>query len=257
MDSFIFDTHAHYDDERFGNSESLDKLFSDLERNGVKGILTCGTNYESCEYAIKLAEKYDIVYSAIGIYPHDIINVGEFDYERLKSLLTNPKVVAMGEIGLDYYYDDTPRETQLEWIDRLLPLANELDLPISFHDRDAHEDTMKMLKKYRPKGIVHCFSGSVEMAREIVSLGMYLGIGGVITFKNAKKLVDVVREIPLEHLVLETDAPYMSPEPVRGTVNRSDYIHYIAEKVAEIKGISADEVLSVTYNNALKCFGIN
>lgn len=251
---YIFDTHAHYDDKRF--LAELDKTVADMKKNGVCGIVTCGTDCESSKTALSLAERYDIMYAAVGVYPHDVINAGDFDRMRLEQLLSHEKAVAVGEIGLDYYYDDTPREMQLEWIEKLLELANDLGKPISFHDRDAHADTLHILKKYRPKGVVHCFSGSAEMAQEIVKLGMYIGVGGVVTFKNAKKLTDVVRQMPLDCIVLETDAPYMAPEPVRGTLNRSDYIHYIAEKIAEIKNESVQTVCDVTTASARCVFGV-
>lgn len=251
---FILDTHAHYDDERF--LPQLDKLVSDMRSNGVCGIITCGTDYESSAFSVELASRYDIMYAAVGIYPHDIVKVGEFDKERLCRLLSDKKAVAVGEIGLDYYYDDTPKQIQLEWIEKLLQLSKEVGKPISFHDRDAHDDTLRLMKKYRPSGVIHCFSGSAEMAKEIVRLGMYIGVGGVLTFKNAKKLVNVCKEIPLQKIVLETDAPYMAPEPVRGTLNRSDYIHYIAEKLAEVKGESVETVREVTTENAKRVFGL-
>ena len=250
----IFDTHAHYDDERL--LENLPKTVENMKRNEVCAIITCGTDYKSSEFALKLAEQYDIMYAAVGIYPHEVINCDNFDRERLEKMLSHKKAVCVGEIGLDYYYDDTPRDMQLDWINQLLTLANDCNKPITFHDRDAHADTMQVLKKHRPKGVVHCFSGSVEMAKEIVNLGMYIGIGGVVTFKNAAKLVKVVDEIPLDKIVLETDAPYMAPEPVRGTVNRSDYIHYIAERIAQIKGESVDTVCDVTTATAKQIFNI-
>lgn len=247
----IIDTHAHYDDSQFDGE--LNSLFEELKQNGVEKIITCATDFLNAENVLNLCEKYDFLYAAVGIYPHHT-NKCLFDEQKLESLASHEKAVAIGEIGLDYYYDDSPKNVQLESVEKQLLLANKLNLPVTFHDRDAHEDTLKLLKKYEPKGIVHCFSGSLEMAREIVKIGMYLGIGGALTFKNAKVLPKVVKEIPLENLVLETDAPYMSPVPKRGKRNRSDYIKYIAEKIAEIKEISTDEVYKVTTENAEKIF---
>ncbi len=247
----IIDTHAHYDDEQF--EDNLDSLFEEMKQNGVKKIITCATDFLSAEKVLELCEKYECLYAAVGIYPHNT-HTCAFDEQKLKELASNKKVVAIGEIGLDYYYDDSPKSVQLESVEKQIILANELSLPITFHDREAHADSLELLKKYKPKGVVHCFSGSLEMAKEIVKLGMYLGIGGALTFKNARVLPGVVKEIPLENLVLETDAPYMAPVPKRGKVNRSDYIKFIAEKVAEIKEISVDKVYDVTTKNAERIF---
>ena len=247
----IIDTHAHYDDEQFEGN--LDSLFDEMKQNGVKKIITCATDFSAAEKVLELCEKYECLYAAVGIYPHNT-HTCAFDEQKLKELASNKKVVAIGEIGLDYYYDDSPKNVQLESVEKQIILANELSLPITFHDREAHADSLELLKKYKPKGVVHCFSGSLEMAKEIVKLGMYLGIGGALTFKNARVLPGVVKEIPLENLVLETDAPYMAPVPKRGKVNRSDYIKFIAEKVAEIKEISVDKVYDVTNKNAERIF---
>lgn len=247
----IIDTHAHYDDGQFEGE--LSQLLQEMQANGVEKIITCGVNLDNSEEVLALCDKHEMLYAAVGIYPHET-HKQNYHRGRLERLASHKKCVAIGEIGLDYYYDDAPRETQLDFVCKQLELANELDLPITFHDREAHADTMEVLKKHKPKGVVHCFSGSKEMAKEIVKLGMYLGIGGALTFKNARVLPEVVSEIPLEKLVLETDAPYMSPVPYRGKRNRSDYILHIAEKIAEIKGISVEEVLKVTRQNAIDIF---
>lgn len=247
----ITDTHAHYTDSQFaGETESV---LTELKQNGVDKIITCAVDFENAENVLKLCEKYDFLYAAVGIYPHNT-HTCPYDESTLRRLAGNKKVVAIGEIGLDYFYDDAPKTTQIEALEGQLSLANELKLPVSFHDREAHSDTLNLLKEYKPKGVVHCFSGSVEMAREIVNLGMYLGIGGALTFKNARVLPEVVKEIPLENLVLETDAPYMAPVPVRGKRNRSDYIKYIAEKIALIKGLDTETVFEVTNKNAEEIF---
>ncbi len=247
----IIDTHAHYDDRQF--ESDFDELLQEMRSNGVEKIITCGVTLEDSEKLLEVCEQNDMLYAAVGVYPHETHKT-PFNAEKLEQLAKHKKCVAIGEIGLDYYYDDSPRQTQIEVLKSQIEVANALDLPITFHDRDAHNDSLEILKKYKPKGVVHCYSGSVEMAKEIVKIGMSLGIGGVLTFKNARVLPDVVKEIPLEKLVLETDAPYMAPVPYRGKRNRSDYIIHIAEKIAEIKGISVEEVLKVTNNNAKEIF---
>lgn len=248
----IFDTHAHYDDEVF--SVDFDDLVFSLKQAGVGGIITCGCNKESSLKALELAEKYDIIYAAVGIHPG---NVDDGDtINDIKPLLSHKKCVAVGEIGLDYYWRQDNKELQKEIFISQLQLAKEYNLPVLVHDRDAHADTLEILKAHKPNGVVHAFSGSVEMAREITKLGMYLGIGGVLTFKNAKALPSVVSDIPMDKILLETDAPYLAPEPFRGKTNHSALIKYTAEKMAEIKGISTDEVLALTFKNAKILFNI-
>ena len=248
----IFDTHAHYDDEVF--SVDFDDLVFSLKQAGVGGIITCGCDKESSLKAIELAEKYDIIYAAVGIHPG---NVDDGDtINDIKPLLSHKKCVAVGEIGLDYYWRQDNKELQKEIFISQLQLAKEYNLPVLVHDRDAHADTLEILKAHKPNGVVHAFSGSVEMAREITKLGMYLGVGGVLTFKNAKALPSVVSDIPMDKILLETDAPYLAPEPFRGKTNHSALIQYTAEKMAEIKGISTDEVLALTFKNAKILFNI-
>ena len=248
----IFDTHAHYDDEVFQNN--FDDLIFSLKQSGVGGIITCGCNKESSLKAIELAEKYDIIYAAVGIHPGNIDDGTTVD--DIKSLLSHQKCVAIGEIGLDYYWRQDNKQQQIELFKAQLQLANQFDLPVLVHDRDAHADTLEILKQYKPKGVVHAFSGSVEMAREVIKIGMYLGIGGVLTFKNAKALPSVVFDTQMDRLLLETDAPYLAPEPFRGKTNHSALIHYTANKLAEIKGITADQVLATTFKNAKNLFKI-
>ena len=195
------------------------------------------------------------MYCAVGIHPECITENSLDELDKIKKLANHPKVVAIGEIGLDYYWD-IPKEPQKLIFEKQLELANELDMPVNIHDREAHGDTLELLKKYKPKGILHCFSGSVETAREIVRLGMYIGMGGVITFKNSRKAVEVISDIPVERLVLETDCPYLSPVPFRGKRNHSGMIQYTAEKIAEIKDISVEEVLKITCGNAKKVYNI-
>lgn len=250
----IFDTHAHYDDSRF--DEDRDELLSSLCSKGVTNIINCGCDYKSCLTTLELAEKYDFVYAALGVHAHEAEEATEEDFRKIKELYSHKKVVAVGEIGLDYHYDFSPRERQTEVFERQIVLAKELILPIIVHDRESHEDTMKLLKKYRPKGVVHCFSGSVEMAKEIVKLGMYIGLGGAVTFKNARKPLEVAEYLPMEYLLLETDAPYMTPVPFRGQRCDSSHIAYTAEKIAEVKGMDTQELIDRCNENSRMLFGI-
>lgn len=248
----IFDTHAHYDDAQY--KDDLPDVMRQME-SSVGAVLTCAVDYESSQRCVELAARYPKIYAAVGVFPEEIKRVGEWDEAKLRSLAEHKKVVCIGEIGLDYFWEDNPpREVQIEWAAKQIQLANDLGRPISFHDREAHGDTMDLMRKYKPRGVLHCFSGSVEMAKSLYSQGMHIGIGGVVTFKNARKTVEVVRELPLQAIVLETDAPYLSPEPLRGKRNRSDYISHIAEKIAQIKEISVQEVLEQTTKTANKIF---
>ena len=242
----IFDTHAHYDDKAF--DEDREELLTRLFAEKVGCIVNQGTNLELSKYGISLAKKYDTMYCAVGIHPECVDENSLKELDGIRQLAGHEKVVAIGEIGLDYYWD-IPKERQKAVFEQQLIMANELAMPVNIHDREAHGDTLAYLKKYRPKGILHCFSGSVEMAREVVKLGMYIGIGGVVTFKNSRKAVEVVQDTPLEALVLETDCPYLAPVPFRGKRNDSGMISYVAEKIAEIKNISVEEVLAVTFAN--------
>ena len=250
----IFDSHAHYDDSRFDliREETLAKM----PENNVCGIINCGTDISTSLISIDLAEKFPFVYAAIGYHPESIDDTTVFEKDKLIEISKNKKVVAIGEIGLDYYWDTTFKNNQIDFFEKQLMLSKELDLPVIIHDRDAHGDTLEILKKHQPKGVLHCFSGSIEMAREIIKLGLYIGVGGVITFKNSKKLVEIVKEIPLERILLETDAPYLAPEPYRGKTNNSAYILRVAEKIAEIKSITTKDVLSVTTKNVKALFNI-
>ncbi len=248
----IFDTHSHYEDERF--DEIRDELFRDMHQNGVCGIVTCGCVDTSSKAALKMAEKYDFVYAAVGIHPGSIDS--GTTVEQIRDLATHKKCVAIGEIGLDYYWVNDNKNEQIEIFEKQILLARELSLPIIVHDRDAHGDTLEILKKYKPKGVVHCYSGSVEMAEEIIKLGMYIGVGGVITFNNAKKLPDVVRIVPDELLVVETDCPYLAPVPYRGKLCHSGLIKYTAQKIAEIRGTTTQNVLELTAKNAKILFNI-
>ena len=248
----IFDTHAHYDDERF--TEELDSLFEFLTQNGVSKVITCGCDTESSKKSLELAQKYDFVYAAVGYHPSNIDN--GFKKEKLIELANNKKCIAIGEIGLDYYWTQDNNIEQREIFAKQLEIANELGLPVLVHDRDAHSDTLEILKKYKPKGVVHSFSGSCEMAEELIKLGMHIGIGGVITFKNAKKLPEVVKMLPEDRILLETDSPYLTPVPYRSKTNNSAMIYFIAEKIAEIRGTTTEHILNLTFNNASKLFKV-
>lgn len=250
----IFDTHAHYDDSRF--DEDRDELLSSLSQKGVTNIINCGCDLKSSLSAIAMSEKFEFLYSAVGVHPHEAEETTEEDLEEIKKLYNNKKVVAVGEIGLDYHYDLSPRKRQLEIFEKQLILAKELRLPVIIHDREAHEDTLNLLKKYKPQGVVHCFSGSTEMAKEIIKLGMYIGLGGAVTFKNAKKPVEVAEYLPLDRLLLETDAPYMTPVPFRGQRCDSTHIAYTAEKIAEVKKIDVQELIDICNTNTIKLFRI-
>ncbi len=250
----IFDSHAHYDDEQFNHDRN--ELLVSFKEKGVSGVVCCGVNIETSEFAVELSHKYDFVYSAVGFHPLDNDKYTDKALGKIKELAQDEKCVAIGEIGLDYHYEKESRENQLILLEKQIQLANELDLPIIFHDRESHEDTLNILKKYKPKGVLHCFSGSVEMAKEIIKLGMYIGLGGAVTFKNAVKPCEVAKYVPDDRLLIETDAPYMTPVPFRGKRCDSLHIPYTAEKIAELRGCSAQEVLDLTDRNARVLFGI-
>lgn len=246
----IFDSHAHYDDEAF--NEDREEVIKEIKNAGVEGVLNCGSSLEAARSSFELSMKYEFIYAAVGIHPEYADQVNEKAIDELREMAKNSKVRAIGEIGLDYYYEENPeREVQRKAFREQMKLAEELDLPVVIHDRDAHEDTLNIMKEF-PKvgGVVHCFSGSVEFARECLKLGYYIGFTGVVTFKNAKKLIEVAKEVPRDRMLVETDCPYMAPTPFRGKRNKSDYIKYIAEKLAEIKEITSDELLNDTNNNA-------
>lgn len=251
----IFDSHAHYYDAAF--EPNFEQTVEEIQKNGVVGVINCGDNYASSEKCIELSKKIDVFYAAVGVHPETLYKNETLNKNILEDFTKNPKTVAIGEIGLDYHWDLFPRDVQKQWFEEQVILANELDMPIIVHDREAHFDTMEILKKHKPKGVVHCFSGSVEMAEEILKLGMYIGIGGVVTFKNARKAVDVVKMLPMDRLLLETDAPYLSPVPFRGKVCRSDYIFYTAEKIAEIKNEAISKVITCSLHNTGDLFNID
>ncbi len=246
----IFDSHAHYTDEKFDGIR--DELLNKLPQKGVFGVITCGCDKNSSNKAIVLAKKYDYMYCAVGIHPENLESGTTVD--EIKKLSKYEKCVAIGEIGLDYYYNSENKQEQIKVFEEQVILANKLNLPVIVHDRDAHKDTLEILKKYKPKGVVHCFSGSPEMAREIVDMGMYIGVGGVVTFKNAKRLPEVVKLIPDNRLLIETDCPYLAPEPYRGKICHSGLIPLTAQKIAELRETSAETILNLTMQNAKDLF---
>ena len=250
----IFDSHAHYTDKAFNEDREI--MLGSLKESGVCGIINCGADIESSVSSVDLASKYDYIYAACGIHPEEADKTPENYIDILRDLAKNEKCVAIGEIGLDYYWRQDTKDLQKELFEKQILLSKELDLPIIVHDREAHGDTMEILKKHRPKGVLHCFSGSPETAAEVLKLGMYIGLGGALTFKNARKAVEVAQMLPLDRLLLETDCPYMAPVPMRGKRNNSGYIPFIAEKVAEIKGIDPQSVLDVTMENTKRLFNI-
>lgn len=253
----IFETHAHYDDEAF--DEDRDVLLSSMRENGIEYIVNVGANLKSTTASIELARKYPFIYAAAGVHPSD---TGELDEERflwLKEQCLFEKVVAVGEIGLDYYWDNVAREVQKFWFERQLDLAREIKKPVIIHSRDAAKDTFDIMTAKNAEeigGVVHCYSYSPEMALDYVKMGFYIGIGGVVTFQNGKKMKEVVEAVPMERILLETDSPYLSPEPNRGKRNTSLNLPYVAQKIADIKGISYDEVVAVTAENAKKMYKI-
>lgn len=254
----IFETHAHYDDEKF-DGDRVELLSHLLKENNIGNIVNVGASFRGCKDSLKLAESYDNVYAAIGIHPEEIDDASDEVLEWLRENASNPKVVAIGEIGLDYYWVKDPegRAKQRIWFDKQMDLAKEVNLPVVIHSREAAEDTFNTIKSYNTqdvKGIVHCYSYSKELALEYVKMGWYIGVGGVVTFKNGKKLVETVEAIPLENIVLETDCPYMAPEPHRGSRNSSIYLKYVSEKIAQLKGVSVEEVERITYENALRIY---
>ena len=249
----IFDSHAHYDDPAF--DADREELLAALPGMGVGRVVDCGADLASSRKAADLAERYPYFYAAAGIHPEEAHDLPEDWEEQLNHLLALPKMVAVGEIGLDYHFEENPpRETQKDVFEKQIMLANALSLPIIVHDRDAHGDTMELLRKHKPCGVVHCFSGSVEMAKEVLRLGMYLGLGGAVTFKNARVPVEVAKMVPHDRLLLETDCPYMAPVPFRGKRNDSSLIAHTAERIAEIRGEDTQELIHQAAANASRLF---
>ena len=249
----IFDAHAHYDDRWF--DEDRRSLLSSMPQNGVSYVVNASVDLATAKTAIGYAERYPFLYACAGIHPENLDGLPDDYLAQLTELLKHPRVVALGEIGLDYHWD-IPKAEQNRVFEEQLKLARELDVPVVIHDREAHGDVMALVKKYQPKGLMHCYSGSVEMLKEVLKLGMSISLGGTVTFKNARVPVEVAQAVPLDRLLLETDAPYLSPVPYRGKRNDSTKIAYTAEKIAELRGMEPQELIDLTTENAKRLYGI-
>ena len=260
----IFESHAHYDDRQF--DADREKLLENLPFQNVGVIVNVGSDIRSSKESITLAHQYDYIYAAIGVHPDEVEAMKEADMEELSHMAKEDKVVAIGEIGLDYFRKEgnAYKSVQKEWFCRQLDLAKEVEKPVIIHSRDAAEDTIQILRDFRKKnpqienpGVIHCYSYSSELAKEYVAMGFYIGIGGVVTFKNAKKLVETVAQIPLERILVETDSPYLCPEPNRGKRNDSSQIRYVIDRIADIRGIAPEEVEKQTEMNARKMYRLS
>ncbi|WP_343247589.1 TatD family hydrolase [Diplocloster hominis] len=251
----IFESHAHYDDEAF--DQDREELLGKMQQQGIEYIINIGANIDSSKTTVDLTEKYPFLYGAVGVHPSDTAELDEQKIGWLKLQCERPKIVAVGEIGLDYYWDEPERPVQRKWFCRQLELAREVKLPVVIHSRDAAKDTLTIMKEMHAEeigGVIHCFSYSKEMAEEYLKLGFYIGVGGVVTFNNAKKLKEAVEFLPMDKILLETDSPYLSPVPNRGKRNSSLNLPYIARQIAELKGISYEQVVEITNRNARKLF---
>ena len=252
----LFDTHAHLNDEAF--NADREALLAGLQEKGIGLVMNAGCSLEASREVVQMAKQYPWLYAAVGSHPDSADEVNEEvleDYRKLCKL--NPEVKAIGEIGLDYHYEDIPREIQQKAFRLQMELARELDLPVIVHERDAHEDGMAIVREFPTvKGVFHCYSGSAEMARQLVDLGWYIGFTGVLTFKNARKAIETAASIPLERIVLETDCPYMAPEPFRGKRNHPGYLYRMAEKLAQIRGLTVEEIEKITTENGKRLYRI-
>lgn len=251
----IFESHAHYDDEKFDEDREI--LLSSMQENGIEYIVNVGASLASTKKTLELVEKYPFIYGAVGVHPSETAELNEENFAWLEKQCALPKVVAVGEIGLDYYWDEPEKEIQKEWFRRQLTLAARVQLPIIIHSRDAAKDTLDIMREMKCEeigGVMHCFSYSKEIAREILEMGFYIGIGGVVTFKNAKNVKEVVSYAPMDRILLETDSPYLAPVPNRGERNSSLNLPLIAQEIAAIKGISYEGVVAATSENAKRCF---
>lgn len=254
----IFDTHAHYDDAAF--DEDREEIFARFPHAGIGMVCDVASTIPSIDAVLDIAHSHDFIVAAIGVHPSECEPMTGEQLDRIRDLCADPKVVAIGEIGLDYHWDTPERDLQKEWFEKQILLAQEVKKPIIVHSRDAAQDTMEIMKKCRAGrtgGVIHCFSYSLEMAREFIRMGFFIGIGGVVTFKNARKVKEVVAGIPLEKIVLETDCPYMAPTPHRGERNSSLYLPIVARQIAELKGTTADEVIEQTWKNAHLLYMMN
>lgn len=254
-EAMIFDTHAHYDDKAF--DEDRESLLISLKDHGIGRVVNIGSSLDSCQKTIELMDQFPFIYGALGVHPSETGGLDEDSFQWLDSICGHPKCVAIGEIGLDYYWDEPEREIQKKWFVRQLALAKQYRLPVVIHSRDANKETVEILKAdygEETGGVIHCYSYSRESLKDYLDMGLYIGVGGVLTFKNGKKLKEAVEYIPLERIVLETDCPYLSPEPNRGRRNSSLNLTYVVDELARIKGITGEEVRRVTWENAVKLY---
>lgn len=250
-----FDTHAHYNDEAFDADRS--QVLSEIRDSGVSLVVNAGNDLETSLAAMRLAEEHDFIYAAVGWHPQDADSFDAESPELIRKWLKNPKVRAIGEIGLDYYYDNPERDVQRRVLYRQMELARELNVPVVIHDREAHADCLEIVRRFPEVcGEFHCYSGSAEMAKELIDMGWYLGFTGVVTFKNARRVIEVVEICPVDRMLIETDCPYLAPVPVRGKRNDSRYLRHIAEKIAEIKGMAPEEIARITLNNGRRFFRV-
>lgn len=252
----LYDSHAHYDDSAFDSDR--DAVISEVYQSGVRLINNIASDIKSSKTSIRLAEKYDFIYATVGVHPSETFNMTEEDISWLFSAAKHKKVVAIGEIGLDYHYAEPSHDIQKKWLRRQIELAKELDLPVVIHDRESKGECRQIIKESGiKKGVIHCFSGSAETAAEFLKMGFHISFTGVLTFKNARKAISALKAIPIDRLLIETDCPYMAPEPHRGKRNDSRYVRYVAEKIAAEKGLSFEEVAKITSDNAKRLFGIS
>lgn len=251
----FFDTHTHLDDKKFDSDR--EDLISSLSGEGLSLAVNIGADLESSKASIALAEKYDFIYAAVGVHPSETANMTDEDIATLENLAKHEKVVAIGEIGLDYYWNEPEREIQKLWFEKQLQLAKKLNMPYIVHDRDAHADTLEIIKRVGyTNGVMHCFSGSSEMAKEVVKMGMYVSLSGTVTFKNAKNVKAVAETVPLDRLLIETDSPYLTPEPFRGKRNNSGFVKYVAEEIAKLRNMSTEEIAKITMENGKRFYNI-
>ena len=248
-----FESHAHYDDERF--DDDRDELLASFPAEGIETVVNSSSDIASSRASIALAEKYPFFYASVGVHPHEVSKMREADIDTLRELSKHPKVVDIGEIGLDFSYDLSPRDDKRYWFKRQLALAEELDMPVIIHSRDASQECFDIISASNVrKGVIHCYSGSAPMAQDYADMGFYIGIGGSLTFKNNKKTVEVVEKLPLEKILIETDSPYLAPVPYRGRRNDSRLLKYVVEKISEIKNVPEIDICNITKNNAIELF---
>ena len=254
--NFLYDTHAHLDDSMF--DKDRDAVIHKIQNSNVGLLNNIAADMESSRVSIELAEEYDFIYATVGVHPSDVLSMTNHDIDELRKLSKHPKVVAIGEIGLDYHYDDADPDLQKYWFREQLDLARDLNMPVVIHDRDSKGECLSILKEKNIScGVVHCFSGSAETAKEILKMGMHISFTGVVTFKNARRAIEALKVIPIERLLIETDSPYMAPEPFRGQRNDSSFVYRVAEKISEVKEIPLEDVIRITCENGMKLFGIS